>query len=217
MHVHFEFAIRLLEAAFLGGIIGLEREVMGKHAGLRTNLLICLGSCLLMQISIAVPHAFGFGDPARIAAQIVTGIGFLGAGTILQSRHGVHGLTSAATIWVVAAVGMGVGAGMKEESAIATVLILATLVLLGRAERHLLGQQLITFTVFLDGVVPDAHELLRRAGPDRRLLTNQWKSAGEDTGTLTFTWRGTVADAERVAIFLRGQAGVLIEGWEVQD
>ncbi|MBA2245639.1 MAG: MgtC/SapB family protein, partial [Gemmatimonadetes bacterium] len=110
---------RLLLAAVLGGVIGLERELSGKPAGLRTNLLICVGAALLMDLSIAVaalanlPNeqagAIFRADPARIAAQIVSGIGFLGAGTILQARGNIIGLTTAATIWVVAAIGMAVG------------------------------------------------------------------------------------------------------------
>ncbi|HET7273730.1 MAG TPA: MgtC/SapB family protein, partial [Longimicrobiaceae bacterium] len=111
---------RLLLAALLGGLIGLERELSSKPAGLRTNLLICVGATLLMELSLTVAAeanaanlAAGVAfraDPARIAAQIVTGIGFLGAGTIMQARGSVVGLTTAATIWVVAAIGMAVGA-----------------------------------------------------------------------------------------------------------
>ena len=93
----------------LGGIVGLERQISGKPAGLRTNILICLGSALLMDLSLQLGIIDGgerIGDPARIAAQIVSGIGFIGAGTIMQARGAVIGLTTAATIWVVAAIGM---------------------------------------------------------------------------------------------------------------
>ncbi|MEO5511502.1 MAG: MgtC/SapB family protein, partial [Longimicrobiales bacterium] len=114
--MHRELVLRLLLAAALGGMIGLEREASGKPAGFRTNLLICLGAALLMEISkkVAFDSFARTGvpaDPGRIAAQIVSGIGFLGAGTIMQSRGGiVTGLTTAATLWVVAAIGMAVGA-----------------------------------------------------------------------------------------------------------
>jgi putative Mg2+ transporter-C (MgtC) family protein len=85
----------------LGGAIGMERELSGKAAGLRTNILICVGSALLMDLSINLPGALGRnGDPARLAAQVVTGIGFLGAGTIMQARGTVIGLTTAATLWL---------------------------------------------------------------------------------------------------------------------
>ncbi len=116
----------------LGGAIGLEREIAGKPAGLRTNILICMGAALLTDVSIGlVTNSDGtrVGDPARLAAQIVTGIGFLGAGTIMQARGTITGLTSAATIWVVAAIGITIGAGHYLEAAGAGVLV--TLVLAG--------------------------------------------------------------------------------------
>src|SRR5690554_1125523 len=104
-----DLLVRLLLAAILGGLVGLEREISGKPAGLRTNLLICVGAALLTELSLSIglltaerPNA----DPARIAAQIVSGIGFLGAGTIIQARGSVVGLTTAATLWVVAAIGI---------------------------------------------------------------------------------------------------------------
>ncbi len=135
----------LLLAALLGGIVGLEREWSGKPAGFRTNLLICVGAALLTELSFGVA-ASGVGtvaDPGRIAAQIVSGIGFLGAGTIIQSRVGVTGLTTAATLWVVAAIGMTVGAGAYVEAVGATVLVFSALLVLGRLEgrlvRHMEG------------------------------------------------------------------------------
>ena len=108
-----DLLVKLSLAVLLGGIIGFEREIAGKPAGLRTNILICIGAALLMDVSTRIGIVDGrrVGDPARIAAQIVSGVGFLGAGTIMQSQGVVTGLTSAATIWVVAAIGMTVGAG----------------------------------------------------------------------------------------------------------
>jgi putative Mg2+ transporter-C (MgtC) family protein len=135
---------RLLLAAVLGGIVGLEREISGKPAGLRTNMLICLGAALLTELSIGVAALANEeniltgspfrADPARIAAQIVSGIGFLGAGTILQARGNVIGLTTAATIWVVAAIGMAVGSEAYIEAIGATVLVLISLAVLSRLE-----------------------------------------------------------------------------------
>ena len=125
----------LLIAAVLGGAVGFEREFRGKAAGLRTNILICLGAALFTRLSISV--AGGVGDPARIAAQIVTGVGFIGAGTILHSRGHVSGLTSAATIWLVAAIGVAVGAGALIEAVGATLLVLIVLGVLGALERYL--------------------------------------------------------------------------------
>jgi len=136
---------RLLLATLLGGAIGFEREHSGKPAGLRTNILICVGAALITDISFAfprfVPNEFVRADPARLAAQVVSGIGFLGAGTIIQARGSVTGLTTAATLWVVAAIGIGVGTGSYVEAAGATVLVLVVLVLLGRFEAQVLERR----------------------------------------------------------------------------
>lgn len=142
---------RLVLAAVLGGLIGLERELRAKPAGLRTNLLICMGAALLMEVSISVaglthgvsPVEGGraLGDPGRIAAQIVSGIGFLGAGTILQARGSITGLTTAATIWVVAAIGMAVGARAYVEAVGSALLVGLSLVVLARVEDSLIRRQ----------------------------------------------------------------------------
>ena len=124
----------------LGGAIGLEREIAGKPAGLRTNILICMGAALLTDVSIGLvsgPDGTRLGDPSRLAAQIVTGIGFLGAGTIMQARGTITGLTSAATIWVVAAIGITIGAGHYLEAAGAGVLVTLVLAGLGNIEHRL--------------------------------------------------------------------------------
>jgi putative Mg2+ transporter-C (MgtC) family protein len=131
---------RLVLAAVLGGLIGIEREISGKPAGLRTNILICVGAALITDVSVSIgeaaraAHGPLAADPGRIAAQIVSGIGFIGAGTILQSRGNVIGLTTAATIWVVAGIGIAVGAAAYVEAVGATVLVFLTLMLLGRLE-----------------------------------------------------------------------------------
>ena len=133
----------------LGGVIGLERELSGKPAGLRTNILICLGAAIITDLSLvlALNTTARMADPARLAAQIVTGIGFLGAGTILQTRGAIHGLTSAATIWVVAAIGMLCGAGEIAAALGATILVIVVLVLLGRFENYVLDRRRIRGTV----------------------------------------------------------------------
>lgn len=136
--------LKLLLATVLGGAIGLEREIAGKPAGLRTNILICVGAALFMHLSIYVaeigysPDGHPYGDTTRIAAQIVSGIGFLGAGAILHAHGAVVGLTTAATIWVVAAVGAAVGAGAYVEGVGTSVLIILVLVGLRPFERRLL-------------------------------------------------------------------------------
>lgn len=124
----------------LGGAVGLEREISGKPAGLRTNILICMGATLLTDVSIGMvqgPGGARLGDPSRLAAQIVTGIGFIGAGTIMQARGTITGLTSAATIWVVAAIGITIGAGHYLEAAGAGVLVTLVLAGLGNIEHRL--------------------------------------------------------------------------------
>ena len=127
MNLDLEIALRLLLAAFLGGVIGFQREMSGKEAGLRTNMLICLGSALFTVISL---YGFAGSDPARIAAGIATGIGFIGAGVILHQTGGpVLGLTTAATIWAVAGIGMAAGAGLYIVSGVATALSLLVLLL----------------------------------------------------------------------------------------
>src|SRR5207253_1391648 len=121
-----ELTVRLLVAAVLGGAIGLEREFRHKPAGLRTQILIGVGVALFTMISIELAGAGGTVD--RIAAQVVTGIGFLGGGAILRSGNSIHGMTTAATIWVNAAIGMAAGAGrfsMSLAAALITLLVLA--------------------------------------------------------------------------------------------
>jgi putative Mg2+ transporter-C (MgtC) family protein len=126
--------LRLLLAAGLGAAIGLERELHRKPAGLRTNILIAVGSALFTIVSIVFAH--GAGTPDRVAAQVVTGVGFLGAGAILRSGHSVHGMTTAATIWVNAAIGMAAGAGEYAMSSIATLITLVVLALLAPLEGY---------------------------------------------------------------------------------
>lgn len=132
-----DLGAKLLIAILAGGAIGLEREIRHKPAGLRTNILICLGSALLMDLSMRIAGDQG-GDPGRIAAQVVTGIGFIGAGTILHTRGTISGLTSAATIWVVAAIGLTAGAGLVFEALGATVTVMVVLVGIGWIERRYL-------------------------------------------------------------------------------
>ncbi len=119
----------ILLAVVLGAVIGLEREISGKAAGLRTNILICLGAAIFTIISKQMAETGG--SVTRVAAQVVTGVGFLGAGAIIQDRGGVHGLTTAATIWLVASIGMACGAGFYYLAIISTAI--AILVLLGLA------------------------------------------------------------------------------------
>lgn len=129
------FAERLILAAALGAALGLERELRQKSAGLRTNILIAVGSALFTIMSISLSGGEVGSDRTRVAAQIVTGIGFLGAGAIMRTGSGVQGLTTAATVWVNAAVGMAAGAGESHMALIATGVTLVALLVLAPAER----------------------------------------------------------------------------------
>lgn len=133
----YEMLIRLGLALFLGGMIGLEREQSSRAAGLRTNILVCVGSALIMLLSM-----YGFADfvgkaqldPARLAAQVVSGIGFLGAGVILFNGFSVTGLTTAATLWVVAGIGLATGAGFYIPAIATTFIVLFSLLILNKVE-----------------------------------------------------------------------------------
>jgi putative Mg2+ transporter-C (MgtC) family protein len=139
--LNFLIAAKLVLAILCGGAIGFERELSRKAAGLRTNVLICMGSALFMIISRHIGGGAPYTDPARLVAQVVTGIGFLGAGVILQARGSVTGLTTAATIFVVAAVGIAIGDGMFGAAVLSTALIIVVLVVLRRVERFVLRRQ----------------------------------------------------------------------------
>ena len=131
-----QIMLRLVVAAMLGAAIGVEREIHHKPAGLRTNIFICFGSAMFTILSYKLAADFG-GDHTRIAAQIIPGIGFIGAGSILHSRAGVSGLTTAATLFVVASIGMATGGGLYAPAIFATFILLIALTALGVAEKRL--------------------------------------------------------------------------------
>lgn len=136
---------KLCLAAGLGGLIGLERALRHKAAGLRTNMFICVGSCMFTVLSDEIATRYG-GDHARVAAQLIPGIGFIGAGAIIRERGSVVGLTTAATIFVIASVGMCVGTGMYFTAMFASVLIILGLSVLGWAEQKFIPHsRLLTF------------------------------------------------------------------------
>ena len=134
-------------------MIGLERQIREKPAGLRTNILICVGSTLFMSISTKVAAVVG-GDPTRIAAQIISGIGFLGAGAVLHSHGFVLGLTTAATIWVVAGVGMAIGSGMYLVAIFATAVSFVTLYFLANIEDKIQGRKSYSYALVVTDLNP---------------------------------------------------------------
>lgn len=132
-----QIILRLTLSVVLSGLIGLERQMHRRNAGLRTHILVCLGSCLIMLTSLYVFDIYSSIvalDPSRIAAGVITGIGFLGAGTIIREREGVKGLTTAASLWVVAGIGLAVGCGFYKAALYTTVLALVALFFLRYVE-----------------------------------------------------------------------------------
>jgi len=145
-------AICLIVSAILGFALGIERELTNKQAGLRTHIFVCLGSCVFTLLSIHGFPTFAIGDnyfsgatgvrdTARIAAQIVTGIGFIGAGTVLRNGSSVHGLTTASTLWIAAGIGMACGAGEFEIAIVATVISVLVLVGIKWFEKNILAKR----------------------------------------------------------------------------
>jgi putative Mg2+ transporter-C (MgtC) family protein len=135
--------IPLLVSALLGGLVGYERERANRPAGLRTHILVCLGSTLIMMVSVDMFRMYRGAtpvDPGRIAAQVVSGIGFLGAGTILREGPTIRGLTTAASLWVVAGVGLAVGAGLYGAAVATVLIILITLETLQKVERRFISR-----------------------------------------------------------------------------
>ena len=138
-----DVALRLLAATLLGGCIGLEREIHGKEAGFRTYALVCLGSALVMVVSTEIFEAYrniAEVDPSRIAAQVVSGVGFLGAGAIIRFPQGIKGLTTAAGIWTASGIGLACGIGFYVPAFIATFLTLLILIIFARIDRWFGGK-----------------------------------------------------------------------------
>jgi putative Mg2+ transporter-C (MgtC) family protein len=159
---HGELLLRMLLAVVLGGVVGMEREWHHHAAGFRTHILVCLGSATIMLLSV-----YGFSefvtepnvriDPARLAAQVISGIGFLGAGAILRNGSVISGLTTAASVWVVAAIGLCVGAGFLYAAFFSTGMVLISLLVLNKWEKHLMrhrrNQELTIMTLDAPGVL----------------------------------------------------------------
>lgn len=193
---------RLTLAALLGGVIGLERELRHRPAGLRTNMFICFGSALFTILSdaLAVEH---LGDHTRIAAQIIPGIGFIGAGSILHSRGSVVGLTTAATLFVVASVGMAAGGGLYITALFATIVILIALALLGRLERRFaMKAMLVTYEVTgetAEKILVEANRLLDEA---KNTMQNVRVAGAPGHVRVMFSVDGPHEDQEEVNLLL---------------
>lgn len=131
-------ALRVTAAFLMGGILGLERGLKQRPAGLRTHMLVCVGACMIMLTNQYIYQVFGTGDPVRMGAQVVSGIGFLGAGTIVVTKHSqIRGLTTAAGLWATAAVGLATGIGFYEAALMGTLTIVMTLTVLSRLDSRM--------------------------------------------------------------------------------
>lgn len=156
--IELDISIKLLLAALAGGLVGFERETHGRPAGLRTNLLVAVGSCVMVIVSEAFYLKYGMYDaettlrldPSRIAAQIVTGIGFIGAGVILKEGASVRGLTTAASLWTVAGLGMAIGMGFYSLGVIATILVLVSLNFLKKLDPMIKKDRFLVLAVTAD-------------------------------------------------------------------
>lgn len=205
MDLWIESLIRLIAAAFLGGLIGLERELSHKPAGLRTNMLICSGSALFMIVSQLVAGSGTYsGDPGRIAAQVVAGIGFLGAGVIVHSRGSVVGVTTGATIFVIAAIGLAVGGGYYVPAAAATLIVIVSLLVLGKLEKAVLpkNQQSFFFTITTADVQGVLAELRRLSQEQKFVMESISAEPTEDGFRLRFTIQTTPERHEKIVPLL---------------
>jgi len=179
------FAVaKLLLAAVLGGIVGVERELSHKPAGIRTNMLICLGSALFTLISYEMAGNVG-GDHTRIAAQIIPGIGFIGAGVVMRERGAIIGITSAATIFVVASIGMAVGAGLYVTGIFTALLLLSSLVVIGNIEQRVgLQMRLLNFRITAPPDNGEAVGRVRQIVEIADIHTHRWHTYKTDEGML---------------------------------
>lgn len=145
--------VRLIIAAILGGIIGLEREKLNRPAGVRTHMIVCLGSCLIMLLGGYMHQIDNTIDITRLGAQVVSGIGFLGAGAILKDGFSVRGLTTAATLWVVACVGLSVGGGFYSAGILTTIIVYSSLHFLGFTTKKGIRKNVSVFVESLDNTI----------------------------------------------------------------
>lgn len=210
MITDFEILFRLLLASLLGGAVGLEREVHGRPAGVRTYLLLSLGSALIMVISEYLFHKYRGGvpginlqvDPGRIAAQAITGIGFLGAGVIIRSKDTIRGLTTAACVWVVCAVGLTIGAGFYFYGGAVAAITLVSLLGLKPLEKRLRRdwyQEMTVVSADLPGQVERIQEIIDRHGL-KVVNSGLGKDLEKQEMTLTFLLRQRTVQPQRQAL-----------------
>jgi len=206
-----EHVVRLAAAIVLGGLIGLERELRAKPAGFRTIILICVGACLFTMVSRIVGGPDG--DSTRIAAQIVSGIGFLGAGAILRDRTGIIGLTTAATIWSVAAVGMAVGYGQLALATIGTVAILLALFVFDGLERWIGNLRDVQGFHFVAPKRDDALDRVQAMFEQAHLKIRNWSCHEEESSLIFHVWAiGAKSGHDSLRMSLAGSTEYRLRG-----
>ena len=219
MTPHWELAIRMLVGALLGGIIGYERDYHGRPAGLRTHLIVALASSTFMVVSTHFVYFQRYAqgdfvavDPSRIAASVVTGIGFLGGGAILRTGISVQGLTTAAGLWLVAAIGLASGAGMYQESVLATAIGLIALWALRRFEGKEDHLQRRKVSVLLDGGMAEAARVSTALeGAKIRTQSGEYEHRLEERRVaVTLRVEVTAVDEKRMLQILESQPGVRV-------
>ena len=207
---------KLIAALFCGGLIGLERELKSKAAGIKTNMLICVGAMLYTAMSILMASSkdqLGVqGDPARLAAQIVSGIGFLGGGAIIQSKGNIVGLTTAATIWLVAAIGVWIGMGQIEVALIISMIIVLVLISVTFFENRFLGRKRM-FKIVLH--LRERSDELTRNALEELLSSNEMdleeyrENASGPQPEIRLSYHGRVQDHSRLVLELWKIPGIL--------
>ncbi len=205
---------KVLFAVLCGGIIGLERELKNKPAGIKTNILICLGSALFTSVSVLLSLAHSesgyFGDPSRIAAQIVSGVGFLGGGTIIQARGTILGLTTAATIWVVSAIGIAIGIGHADIAVACSLVVIVVLMATSMFEDRVLGRAL-TFAceIVADDPQGQVRLAINQALAHNNLLLDDFDlSTRGDQSVMTCKYAGHRGDHKKFVLDLWSTPGI---------
>ena len=212
-----EIVLKVGLSALLGGLVGAERERTGKWAGLRTHMLIAVGAALLTDVSVAVGNQYGPNagwDPGRIAAQIVSGLGFIGAGTIIQSRGTVHGLTTAAGLWVAGAIGLAVGAGFWSEAAVTTVALLLILAALRPVASWLARGNRQTVVLRLDDEsrLSEVMEVLEGSGVDLDAVDLSRRTEPKGPRSVRIRFRGSDEERRELLRDLEARDFVELEG-----
>lgn len=204
-HVVPEYLARLLLAAVLGGVVGIERELKRRPAGLRTNMFICFGAAMFTVLSGELAGGLGAADRTRIASQIIPGIGFIGAGSILHAKGSVTGLTTAATIFVVASIGMAAGGGLYFLAVFGTVLIIVCLQLLGALERQLnLKPLVMQYSLVTERVAEEVAEEINAVLEEHGKEMEGMKLVKTDgKKKITFSLEGTRSEHEEIMAALR--------------